>query len=135
MKSFDGLVADISTIDRGAKTAAGRSVDRVLTLRNWLIGACIIEYEQNGEDRATYGERLTPELAKALKETGHEGLGARNLRNYRKIAMTWPGLEIWQTLSAIFGNAPDSTIWQTLSAKSESPSEDDRKSADTVCRT
>jgi len=81
-RSFNGLVADISTIDQGAKTAAGRSVDRVLSLRNWLIGACIFEYEQHGEDRATYGQQLIPELAKTLREAGHRGLGARNLWNY-----------------------------------------------------
>lgn len=120
MKSFDGLVADVGTIDRGANTAAGRSVDRVLTLRNWLIGACIIEYEQNGEDRGTYGDRLIPELARRLKEEGLKGHSVTNLKNFRQITLAWPGLEILQTVSAILDR--DDGIRQTASGESEQTS-------------
>src|SRR6185436_2234415 len=45
-----------------------RQVNTSLTLRNWLIGFYIVEYEQNGEDRAKYGERLIKEIANRIRE-------------------------------------------------------------------
>ena len=100
---FRELVNNVTAVDQGAKRFAVHSVDRVLTVRNWLIGAYIVEYEQNGEDRAAYGDRVVPELARTLKRAGCRGLGISSLRNCRQITLTWPGLEIHQTLSGVFG--------------------------------
>ena len=100
MGDIDRLAAEIGAIDECSKKTARRSVDRMLALRNWLIGACIVEYEQSGEDRAAYGGRVLLVLAARLRQAGVRGLGARNLKNCRKIALTWPHLEIRQTLSA-----------------------------------
>ena len=91
-------------------------MDEILTLRNWLIGAWIVAYEQEGADRARYGEGLIEALAAAFKARGVGGLGRSNLKNYRQIALTWPTLGIRQTLSGESG-APGQ-IWQTLSAES-----------------
>ena len=79
--NFEALLHDISLITTTCRAAAGRTVDRLLTLRNWVVGAYIVEYEQNGEDRATYGEELLPKLAADLAQAGHRGLGVRNLKN------------------------------------------------------
>lgn len=38
-----------------------------LTVRNWLYGAYILRYDQNGSDRAAYGEQLIDKLAEWLK--------------------------------------------------------------------
>jgi len=38
-------------------------VNQSLTIRNWLFGHHIVEYEQNGEDRAQYGSELFRKLA------------------------------------------------------------------------
>jgi len=46
--------------------SASKAINRYLTIRNWLIGFHIVEFEQNGEDRAKYGQRLIEGLAKAL---------------------------------------------------------------------
>jgi type I restriction enzyme, R subunit len=45
------------------RAQAGRAINVSLTLRNWLIGAYISEYELRGADRASYGENLLSELA------------------------------------------------------------------------
>jgi predicted nuclease of restriction endonuclease-like (RecB) superfamily len=113
---FDSLVDGLTRLQARAREAAVRSVDEILTLRNWLIGAWIIAYEQEGADRARYGEGLVEALAAAFQTRGVQGLSGRNLRNYRQIALTWPRLAIRQTLSGESG-APDQ-IWQTLSAES-----------------
>lgn len=90
---FSDLVTRISGIDGAAQVAAGRSLQQVLSLRNWLIGAYIIEFEQGGEDRAEYGQRLIPRLAEALTEAGRQGFSSRNLHNFRKVALAYPGLD------------------------------------------
>ncbi|HRC55388.1 MAG: hypothetical protein IPI49_25865 [Myxococcales bacterium] len=43
--------------------AAARSVDELLTLRSWLIGVWFIAFEQDGADRAAYGEGIIDALA------------------------------------------------------------------------
>ncbi len=45
------------------RAQAGCAINVRLTLRNWLIGAYISEYELRGADRASYGENLLSELA------------------------------------------------------------------------
>jgi hypothetical protein len=80
---------------------AGRSVNLHLVIRNWLFGWYVIEYEQNGCDRAEYGayliERLSDELGKQLGR----GFSSRSLEQYRKFYLTHK--QIPQTLSAEFG--------------------------------
>lgn len=96
---FGLLVEALATLQVRTREAAARSIDEILTLRNWQIGAWIGAYEQQGADRARYGERLIPSLADAFESRGIAGIGRSNLRNYRQIALTWPRLGIRQTPS------------------------------------
>ncbi len=43
---------------------ASRAINANLTLRNWLIGLHIVEYEQRGTDCAEYGDRLIERLSR-----------------------------------------------------------------------
>ena len=113
---FDRLVDALAAVQTQARDAAARSVDEILTLRNWVIGAWIVAYEQEGADRARYGAGLMDALAQAFQDRGIRGLGRSNLRNYRQIALTWPRLGIRQTPSG--ESRPPVEIWQTLSAES-----------------
>ncbi|MCD6588314.1 MAG: hypothetical protein J7K88_07170 [Candidatus Fermentibacteraceae bacterium] len=60
---FNALVSTIRQVYKHLATRASRAVNISLTLRNWLIGAYIAEFELNGEDRAAYGEGLLVKLA------------------------------------------------------------------------
>ncbi len=113
---FDTLVDGLVALQERARDTAVRSVDGILTLRNWLIGVWIIAFEQKGEDRAAYGQGLIEALAKAFTARGVRGLGQSNLRNYRQVAMTRPRLGIRQTVSG--ESLLPAEIWQTLSAES-----------------
>ena len=42
----------------------------MLTARNWAIGYYIVEYEQNGNDRAEYGSHLLENLSKKIEIKG-----------------------------------------------------------------
>lgn len=59
---------------------AARSVNVVLEVRNWLIGRYIREYEQRGEDRAEYGNRLFERLTSGIQI---RSASATNLRKFR----------------------------------------------------
>ncbi|MFH1468150.1 MAG: PDDEXK nuclease domain-containing protein [Pseudomonadota bacterium] len=109
---FPTLVADIRSITASAQAAAARTVDRLHTLRSWLVGAWIIEYEQHGEDRAAYGDALIERLAEELQRDDIRGLSARNLKNFRQLALTWPDLDPGRTVLTVL-----SPIRQTPSAE------------------
>ena len=111
---FDSLVDGLVRLQARAREAAVRSVDEVLTLRNWLIGAWLVAYEQEGADRARYGEGLIDALAAAFKTRGVGGLGRTNLKSYRQIALTWPTLGIRQTSGEFrlpWRHSPDA-VWR-----------------------
>ena len=118
-KTFDfgALVAAIREVDMHLAAQAGRAVNVSLTLRNWLIGCYIREYEQNGLDRAQYGETLLGVLSQRLTEAGLDGMAARSLRLYRQFYLVYP--QIWQSVSAksALGLLPGA-IWQSVPAKS-----------------
>jgi len=115
--SFIELVGIIRQVNEVLAVEAGRAVNISLTLRNWLIGCRITEYEQNGTDRAEYGTRLLESLSAQLCNSGMNGVAPRSLRLYRQFYLVYP--MIWQTVSAksLLKVIPRS-IRQTLSAKS-----------------
>ncbi len=62
---------------------AFQGVNMNLTLRNWFFGMYIVEYEQYGKDRASYGDALIKEIAKNFKNSKIKGLSFRNLNLFR----------------------------------------------------
>lgn len=117
---FERLVDGLSDLEARARDLASRSVNEILTVRNWLIGAWIVGFEQEGEDRARYGDGLINALSAAFETRGIRGLSARNLRNYRQLALTWPTLASPESTAGDSADAPADPaleIWQTASAK------------------
>ena len=62
--SFEILMNSIKEINTRAGGMAKSSVNQLMTLRNWAIGYYIVEYEQDGSDRAEYGTNLLKNLEK-----------------------------------------------------------------------
>jgi len=94
-----------------------RAVDLTLVVRNWLIGRHIVEYEQNGADRAEYGARFLKSLSARLNLLGIKGTGSTNLKLFRQFYLAYR--EIGQTLSDFSGTLP--SIGQTLSGELAAP--------------
>ncbi len=82
----------ISQIVTSAETHAARSVNSAQVLANWLIGREIFLAEQGGTERAIYGEKIIPELAKKFKSAGLKGLGSTNLKLFRAFHLSYPNL-------------------------------------------
>jgi len=103
--NFEELINSIYQTHCVLQGYAARAINYNLTIRNWLFGCYILEYEQNGEDRAKYATSLLEEIAKKLKSKGLKGLHRRALNTCRIFYQTYP--QIWLTLSAKFGSDQD----------------------------
>lgn len=80
---FKSLVVSIVQIHQQTQEFAARAVNLGLTFRNWFIGYRIVEFEQQGRDRATYGENLMDKLSQSLATHGLPRVTPRELRRYR----------------------------------------------------
>lgn len=99
--NFEALIQHIGTIQNTLQTQAAHAVNLALTSRNWLMGYYIVEFEQNGEDRAAYGEHMLKKLEQRLKI---KGLNERRFREFRRFYIVYPQLKepvIQYTISQI----------------------------------
>lgn len=113
--NFELLINNVKNAHQSTQQSAVKAVNVFLTVRNWLIGYYIVEFEQNGEDRAEYGQFLLKKLA---KQVSIKGLGETNLKQSRKFFLTYP--QIGQTASDLF----HTKISQTASDLLEKPTAD-----------
>ncbi|PIP37758.1 MAG: hypothetical protein COX19_15855 [Desulfobacterales bacterium CG23_combo_of_CG06-09_8_20_14_all_51_8] len=88
--NFENLVGSIRQANEELAAQAGRAVNISLTMRNWLIGCYIGEYELNGSDRATYGDNLLTELAKRLTDLKVSNCNRRQLYRYLRFYRLYP---------------------------------------------
>ncbi len=84
--SFEQLAQALMLLNEQTRQTAVNAVNKMATLRNWLSGAYIVEYEQHGYDRAQYGDKLIIKLAKRLGE----GFSPTLLKNSRSFYLTYP---------------------------------------------
>ncbi|MDI6794758.1 MAG: PDDEXK nuclease domain-containing protein [bacterium] len=117
--TFDSLVSSIRQVHEYLAAQAGKAVNISLTLRNWAIGCYIREYEQNGADRAQYGENLLEDLAASLRNKGMKRVAARELRRYRQFYLTYQ--QIWQSVTTEFCNLLPPELLQLPAPIRESP--------------
>jgi predicted nuclease of restriction endonuclease-like (RecB) superfamily len=117
MQNFEQLATIIGQLHTSLRGAAAASVNRMMTMRNWMIGMYIVEYEQNGEDRAEYGSVLLASLSSKLKKSGLQGMSAQNLRNFRQFYLSYQCLSI--VITQYFAKlSEDSPICQKASGES-----------------
>ena len=87
---FAALVAAIRHVHAQCAAQASRAVNVSLTMRNWVIGGYIHEYERHGKDRATYGEGLVDRLAAELARHGVTACDRQRLYGYVAFFRTYP---------------------------------------------
>ncbi|MDP1560534.1 MAG: DUF1016 N-terminal domain-containing protein [Pirellulaceae bacterium] len=97
---LESLARSIQTAHKELAQQAARAINVSLTVRNWVIGHYIAEYELNGADRATYGDKLLERLAVRLQELGVGTCEKRQLYQYLRFYHTYP--EIVRSLTAQF---------------------------------
>lgn len=68
--SFNHLSELVSQLHDSAYSATVKAINRFATIRNYVIGFYIVEYEQRGKDRAKYGDRLLKRLVESVSKRG-----------------------------------------------------------------
>lgn len=79
--NFESLVSLIEQTHHHFQQQAVKAVNVSLTVRNWLVGFYIVEFELNGEDRARYGDNLFSELGKKFQHI--KGIDRRSLYRFK----------------------------------------------------
>ena len=85
--------AAIRNILREARQKSYTAVNFAMVEAYWLIGKRIVEQEQQGRERAGYGEYLIKSLAKELQGDWGNGFSVANLKNFRQFYQTFPDFE------------------------------------------
>ena len=112
MKLFE-LVHTIQSVNKQLQNSVVSAINQGLTIRNWLIGYYIVEFEQNGAERAAYGKGLMNVLAKELNS---KGFSSSDLSRYRQFYLVYPN--IFATVSQSFKETlSEHQIFATLSQK------------------
>ena len=88
--SFTRLSDMVLQIHNATQTAAVKAVNRFATVRNYVIGYYIVEYEQHGSDRAKYGDQLLKRLAERVNK---KGINETLLKNSRRFFLNYPQIQ------------------------------------------
>ena len=91
-------IEEIKGILTAARQNAYTAVNAAMVEAYWLIGKRIVEQEQNGEERAVYGEGILKELSNALTTEFGKGFSYSNLYNFRQFYLTYPEKNKFYTL-------------------------------------
>lgn len=85
--SFTRLSDMVLQLHNATQTAAIKAVNRFATVRNYVIGYYIVEYEQHGSDRAKYGDQLLKRLAERVNK---KGINETLLKVSRRFYLDYP---------------------------------------------
>lgn len=96
-RKYNKLLANIGLTLEQARANAIKAINRELVKANWEIGKHIVQYEQEGNERAEYGSDLLARLSTDLGEKYGKGFGRRNVLDMRRFYLTY---KKWQTVSA-----------------------------------
>ena len=97
-----------------AYSATVKAINRFATIRNYVIGFYIVEYEQHGNDRAKYGDRLLKRLAERVNK---RGINETLLTNSRKFYLTYPQIKDYLTAISPTASEKSAKKSPTLSDK------------------
>lgn len=85
LHSFNDLASIVQTTHDAAQSSAVKAINRMQTMRNWLIGYYIVEFEQHGKDRAEYGTQLLKKLEERVDRKGVNVTLLQMSRNFYKL--------------------------------------------------
>lgn len=92
--SFDHLSELVEQVHNSAYSSAVKAINRFATIRNYIIGYYIVEYEQNGSDRAKYGDKLLKRLAERVNK---RGINETLLQSCRRFFIMYPQVQAYLT--------------------------------------
>lgn len=99
---YVGIHNGIVALLDDARHTVAHSVNALMTASYWEIGRRIIEVEQKGRRRASYGEQLIARLSDDLTTRFGRGFSVDNLENMRRFFLIYSRSMISETLSRNF---------------------------------
>ena len=96
---YTKLLDSISSTLKSARENAFKAINAELVKANWEIGRHIVEFEQQGKEKAEYGSSLLSNIAKDLKSQYGKGFSKSNIYLCRQFFIKYP---IFQTVSGKF---------------------------------
>ena len=111
--SFDHLSELVLQLHDSAYSASVKAINRFATVRNYIIGLYIVEYEQHGKDRATYGDRLLKRLAEKVNK---RGINETILKNCRRFYLLYPQIKNYLIRGQISPTASDESLEKSPTA-------------------
>ena len=88
--TYQGLVNQISETYLHGQKQAVLAVNTHLVDTYWKAGRYIVEFEQNGQDRAVYGSKLLEKLSKDLTLKHGKGFSLSNINRMRQFYLVYP---------------------------------------------
>ena len=118
---MDGIISiefynDLSSIIESSCKSAYQMVDRILVIRNWLLGKRIAEEELSGTYADRYGEKIISELARTLTKQYGKGFDKRSLYLYVQFYQAYP--KIVNSLRSQSHDTDDKNIVNSLRSQS-----------------
>lgn len=86
---YDVMLHGVVELLESARRSAARSVNAVMTATYWLIGQRIVEEEQQGAERADYGDELVSRLSADLSARFGRGFSRSNLFQMRAFYLAY----------------------------------------------
>jgi predicted nuclease of restriction endonuclease-like (RecB) superfamily len=96
---YTALLERISGTFKHSQMRAAQAVNSVLIETHWQVGQHIVEFEQQGRQRAAYGKALLEALARDLTLRHGRGFSRSNLVRIRQFYLAYPDQQIGATLS------------------------------------
>lgn len=87
--NYDLLIGNIGNLLQQGRRQAATTVNTILVQTYWSIGQYIVEYEQNGHEKADYGSQLLDRLSKDLTLAYGKGFGRSNVFYMRKLYLSF----------------------------------------------
>jgi hypothetical protein len=83
-RKYNLLIKNIGVTIYAARHNAVQAVHSFYLKGNWEIGRHIVEFEQEGNERAEYGSVLLERISKDLQQNYGKGFGRRNVLDMRR---------------------------------------------------
>lgn len=125
---YDDVLASVVELLESARRTSARVVNSIMTAAYWEIGRRIVEGEQQGVERAEYGEALIKRLSCDLARRFGKGFSLTNLKQFKKFYLLYRSIGKGQTLSDLLGSTEKGQAPSDFSAElpqgaiSETPS-------------
>lgn len=89
LKNTDSFYSKITGLLKAARETVIKSVNHTMVVTYFEIGKLIVNQEQQGEEKAKYGQHLINELSDKLSSEFGKGFSATNIKQMRTFYLTY----------------------------------------------